>query len=301
MQSARTESEPMNGYRLEDGDYGVRMTLTAPWRAEFSGVAQDAGVVELYLNYSLGWKGDTLDWLENVPGLLALQILAPDLKDIRGLNHIPQLRRLRLEVSKLAKFDLGNFTEMEEFSGFWVNSGASVFQARLRRLRLIGYPVSVPAGFAKLRALQGLALYSGRLESLGDISEAKGLHSLCLAHCDGLRSLKGIEGLHSLRELILEKLKGLEGIQSVASLKELKTLVLDECGPIPSLSPLRELQKLETLRFTGSTSVTDGDLMPVKGLSHLKNLGFVQRKHYNLSWRSLPRQLFESRYEVAWS
>jgi hypothetical protein len=303
MPNAQSETiAPMSGYRLDDGDYGTRMTVTGPWSTDAAETARKGAVAELYLNYALGWEGVNLDWLGMIPTLKAIQILAPKLIDIRGLELVPQLRRLRLEVSPLAKLDVGTFPQLEEFSGFWINAEETVFSAqRLQRLRLIGYPRPEPDGFARLGVLAGLALYSAKIRSLGDIAVTSTLGSLCLAHCAALHSLAELEMLRGLAELVLEDCKAVEGIESVAHLEALSTLILEDCGQIASLGPVRGLRELRTLRFTGSTSVADGDLTPLRDLPHLQNLGFLQRKHYNLSWRSLPRQLFESRYQLAWS
>lgn len=303
MPSGRTDTlHTGNGFRLDDGDYGTRMTLTGPWSPVALDAAQTASTTELYLNHALGWKGESLDWLVTLPGLRAIQILAPNLTDIGGLRFVPQLRRIRLEVSPRATIDLGQFPEIEEFSGFWVNTAETVFRAeRLKRLRLIGYPRQAPKGFDCFDRLVGLALYSAQIMSLGDIGGISGLQSLSLAHCAGLCDLAGLELLQSLRELHIESCKNLNRLDAVATLKSLMALIVEDCGPIASLAPVRELRELRVLRFTGSTNIEDGDLTPVQGLEHLGNLGFAQRKHYNLSWRSLPRRLFESRFTLAWS
>ena len=292
----------MSQFVVSAGDFGQRLTATGPWSAATQQAAE-GGVSELYLNYALGWDAKTTEFVSSLSHLKALHLLAPDLADVRALEELRELRSLRLEVSPAARLHLGAFPQLEEFSGFWSNVEATLWLARsLERLRLIGFPSAVPSGFGKLPRLRAVALYSAGVEQLGDISALENLGSLSLAHCRRLRKLDAIDALQRLTELSLEDCKAAVGsLEALRPLRQLQTLILHDCGTIESLGPLEDLRELRTVRFTGSTSIADGDLSVLRELPKLRNLGFKQRKHYSPAWRSFAPQLFESTYHLNWS
>ena len=60
----------------------------------------------------------------------------------------------------------------------------------------------------------------------------------------------------------------------------LRILEVSACGDVESLRPLGGLNELEELHAWGTTRVVDGDLRPILGLPHLRELRMRDRPTY---------------------
>ena len=291
----------MDSTKIEEGEFGPRLVLAEPWAAVIADLATRNHVQELYLNYALGWHGRDLDFLSQLSELKGLHVLAPELEDISGILALTNLKSLKLEVASRATLDLAALPSLQLFSGFWSNVSSSLFScSNLEWLRLIGYSQPDSKGFSKLRALRGVALYSARLRELGELAVLP-LSYLSMAHCR--RLVLSSEPLLNqiLREVNLVDCRSISRLDAFAGSKELRVLIAEDCGDIDSIQCLASLRQLEVLRIGGNTDVTDGNLTVLRDFPKLRNLAFTQRKHYNLSWKALPPELFESRYHSSWA
>jgi Leucine-rich repeat (LRR) protein len=108
------------------------------------------------------------------------------------------------------------------------------------------------------------------------------LRELGLFFLTKLESLQGVEDLTSLEILNIETCKKISSIEQVSKLTNLRQIAFANCGDIESIEPLRNLKKLEILHFYDSTNVLDGDLSALTELPNLKDVRFMNRKHYSL-------------------
>ena len=79
---------------LEPGIYGPRATVTGPWTSAIAGQMRREGVRELYLNHARGWKGTTLEFVAELPELVAFTILDFTIKDIAPIHTLTSVRAL---------------------------------------------------------------------------------------------------------------------------------------------------------------------------------------------------------------
>ena len=84
-----------------------------------------------------------------------------------------------------------------------------------------------------------------------------------------------------LEVLELETCKRLEAIDFLRPMRRLRDLSLVNCGPIDSLAPLADAEALERFFFYESTNVRDGDLSILLTLPWLREVSFMNRKHYS--------------------
>jgi hypothetical protein len=66
----------------------------------------------------------------------------------------------------------------------------------------------------------------------------------------------------------------------MSSLIGLRRLDVSEGGIIESLKPIADLRLLEQLYLYGSTKIADGDLTPLLGMTRMRDLRIMNRRHY---------------------
>ncbi len=77
---------------------------------------------------------------------------------------------------------------------------------------------------------------------------------------------------------------------NIHQLKNLKVLCINSCGPLESLAFLHELPSLLDFRFV-DTNVLDGDLSPLLQHPSLVSVGFLNKRHFNLSKKEVEAHL----------
>lgn len=94
-----------------------------------------------------------------------------------------------------------------------------------------------------------------------------------------------------LTELRLAACRRVTSLEDIRELVGLRFLDVSEGGTIESLKPVAALQGLQRLHLYDSTTIADGDLKPLLGLAHLRDLRIMSRRHYIPSVQDLKRQL----------
>lgn len=140
-----------------------------------------------------------------------------------------------------------------------------------------------------LRELKGLSspkyleLIRSNIHSFNWLDHLGTIKRIELKHCIKLESLEGIAELRNdLEWLHINTSRKLSVTNELTSLKNLKVLCLNSCGPIGNLDFLYELPELIDFRFV-DTNIIDGNLRPIFEHPKLLNVGFLNKRHYNVT------------------
>jgi hypothetical protein len=270
------------GVVIEQGEYGPRAVLTAPWETGLQSYLKAHGVVELELNAGKGWRGTDLGFLELLPDLLAFAILDMRIVSITAIHQLHKLLSLDIVTYCKTPIDFSAFPSLTDCGLEWRAGSDSLFdRTTLRRLFVNRCAKKTFDGFARLTNLESLSILGGPLHDLHGIEQLKQLRYLRLGNMRSLQSLEGVEELSELTDLDIQVCGQISSIAAVAELKKLKRLLVEGCKNLESIKPIAGLADLERVLLDGSTTVVDGDLTPLLGLKHLRTVSFGNRPHYS--------------------
>jgi hypothetical protein len=80
-------------------------------------------------------------------------------------------------------------------------------------------------------------------------------------------------------------------LTDLSGLIGLRELDVSESGSLDSLAPIVGLTGLERLYMYGSTTIADGDLTPLLGMTQMRDLRMMNRGHYQPTLGSIRAQL----------
>lgn len=210
------------------------------------------------------------------------------IKDVSVLNTFSGILFLRLFSDPIdQELDFANFPLLERFEGWWCKNLHNLFASKnLHHLALWKYKSRTMdlQEFAGLANLQSLALIQSNFKSLAGIEKLRKLKSLSLAYCKNLEEINSAASRHvlMLEELEIEVCKKLQ-LQSLQALPKLKVLELLNNGKYETLQAvLDRLPLLEDLNFS-QTDLIDGDNSYLVKHPHLKQVYFLDKRHYKLS------------------
>lgn len=128
-----------------------------------------------------------------------------------------------------------------------------------------------------------LELNSSNILNFNGISKFTSLKRLELHYCIKLENDNGIAGVaDSLEHLHINQSKKFVFTEELLTLKNLRVLCLNRCGSIEDLSFLKQFPNLIDFRFV-DTTVLDGDLTPILEHPTIRSVGFLNKRHYNIS------------------
>jgi hypothetical protein len=265
----------------ENGFFGLKAIIKAPWTDIFLDELLNRNIVELELNDGKGWKGENLDFLENLKHIKALTVIDLRLKFIKGVNNLRELVKLDLVTYSSEKVDFNSFESLIDCTFEWIKGCDSLFESTsLKYLFINNYKGKNSNVFSNLINLEKLSIMNSSMENIDGLSDLNMLKALRLANLKNITSLKGIEKLTKLQELEIQRCKGISKIDDIFHLVDLKRLLLLDIGVINSLKGIGKLINLEEFLFYESTNIADGDISPLLTLRRLKNISFQNRKHY---------------------
>jgi len=272
-------------YRITSGKFGPHMCLSSGWSDRIEKIFKRKRVLELELNYAKGWpRGSDLTFLKNIKELKSFELLDYQVSDISAINELNDLRLLKVNSNCNNVINCSNFPNLESISLEWFPNVKSLFGCvSLKSVFINCCKIKDLSVFKNLQNLEVLRLKSPGIERIGDISSLENLRFLELGNARKLMSLDGIQAVPALEVLELNRCRKIKDIEPVKHLPLLKRLFLINSGKIESLKPVSDLKNLEKILFYESTNIMDGDLSPLKELPCLKEISFVDRKHYNLT------------------
>lgn len=221
----------------------VQGTLTGPEFARLNELLSGAPTVALRVFVFSGEPGpcSDLDFLEHLPGLRALHVGWPDVRDLQGLAAVADsLVSLRLGGAKrkTSLEPLRQLTALEDLA--WGDSSYTDIDAvaalpSLRELSLVRVSLTDVFSQPFRGAIEALSLYGPIQQTRLDLAE----------------SLRG------LRFLELQRNTKLADVEAAGDLPYLECLALDHLPALTRLPDLAGLTRLERLELFGLKRLTD--------------------------------------------
>lgn len=250
------------------------------WRNEYANALRNRGVTALYLNVSYGWEQTSYDFLEELPFLEELSIIAGKSTNLTSISTLARLQKLSLTLSTKERV---NFDKLhcltDAYIYFWHGAKSILKCSTLQNLHLDEAQSLEPGFLDSLSGLDRLVVSNSNLADVSEIIGLKKLKNLELVNC------KKVVDFDPLRSLDLSWLsvKGCSQVKSLCFAKDMKSLGyinFSDVGNVSSLEPLREDLGLQAIAFAGSTNILDGDLSVLVDLPKLAMVMFALRSHY---------------------
>ena len=272
----------MKNIYLENGEYGSKAIVTGAWSSDMVNFILTNNVVELELNDGLGWQGDDISFLKDLPQLLAFEIVDLKIKNISPVHFLHCLRELKITTYCKTEIRFSEFPLLVSCAIEWRPKAISLFNCtQLRKLFLNRYDGKDLSLFTNLINLESFAVLGSQIQSLHGIRSLQKITYLRLANLKKLSSLSEIECLSEIEDLDINTCVRIKSIEEIANLKNLRNLALNNIGDLDSLQPLKNLNKLESILFYESTNIVDGDLSCLLDKKNLTKVSFQNRKHYS--------------------
>lgn len=266
------------------GEGGAAKAIAAgEWSDTDTRVLLEADVKALELNRDKGFRGTNVDFVAELPRLQELELIDFKIDDIAGINALPNLKRLTVSTYARTPIDFSTFADLEECFLEWVPGSDSVFDCgSLRDLYINRFPESDLRCLAPLTKLSRLRLGNGaKAISVAGVDRLASLRHLGLYRMPKLVEWQPLSQLTQLEGLDIHTCRRIDSLDFLRPLRSLRQLALVNCGPIESLAPLAGAEALETFFFYESTNVRDGDLSILLALPRLRDVSFMNRKHYS--------------------
>jgi Leucine-rich repeat (LRR) protein len=274
----------LNDYWITDAEHGLgkAMVLKTRWRKEYLKVIRHHKIAILRLNERVGWSGDDLAFLADIPGLIGIDILSDKVRNLGPLLNLKELASISLVCKANTAVDFTAFKNLKYIFLDWRKCYDSVFQYDgLVRINIIRFPDKNLQRWKRNSNLRDLILSSNLLESLVGLESFPNVQMLKLHSCRKLASLDAIASTGELMTVRFEKCPRIGRLAFVATLARLKELEIEDCGNIQSLAPLTTCKNLERLQVAGNTNIIDGDFRRLQDLAKLKDVLLVARPHYS--------------------
>src|SRR4051812_2984348 len=112
---------------VEQGRIGRRAVLTGSWNPRVGELIRREEIPELYLNHARGWRGQHVEFLSELPGLLGFGILDLTIDDILPIHQLGQLEYLEVATYCDTPVDFGRFPRLRACSLYWRADTESLF------------------------------------------------------------------------------------------------------------------------------------------------------------------------------
>lgn len=272
-------------YFIDDAEnnMGRCLVLKSQWSDDFIEIIRKESISVLRLSDSMGWRAENISFLEKLQdlGLRGVEVYALDVKDLTPLRFIHRLEYLGLQCEFTRAPDFSDFSQLKILKLLWRPIANTIFKCgALQHLNIVNYPDVDLLKLQAMTELKRLQLKSRNIQSLAGVECLKNLEFLDLAYCTKLETLAGVEKCLELQMVELDNCKKIKDVAVLGELPGLKHFVLANCKNIRSLQPLSKCSFLESLIFVGDTNVEDGELGPLLEMPRLKNMRFMDRRHY---------------------
>lgn len=234
-----------------------------------------------------------LSFLQEFPRLLYLEVIDQKRVNTRYLDCLENLRGLRLEAPG-AGIEFGCFSELEVFIGDWHSDNHNLHRCReLRRLMIWQFQSRSPdlTDLAGIVRLEELKIVQTPITSLAGLETLDDLRYFDIAYAAKLESLDALaSGQSGIREISLSNAKKIQSYRPLAAVSHLRRLKISSCAPMPDLKWMDGMNELDLFTFV-ETNVDDGNLTPLLSLPKLRDVGTMDKRHYNYKCNALNELL----------
>jgi len=253
---------------IDDGPYGKRLILQAPWSERIRNAIHEHHIEHLEIRNPWHFPSRDLSFLCEFPFLKALAVIHSEI-DIRPLQCLHELRRLEVVTIDKNRIDFRNFPSLESLSVAWSQSTKQLAQLRkLKKLFIDHPPKWVIPHIGEMTDLEDLALLSCSAEDLSPLGNLTKLKKLRITLFRRNTDNTFVSKLVDLEEYRVQDSRGFISFEPLMNLYNLRLISISESGPYDSLEPLRNLSHLEHVHIGGE--VLDGDYSPVEDLPGLQ-------------------------------
>jgi hypothetical protein len=138
-----------------------------------------------------------------------------------------------------------------------------------------------------------LKLIWSNIQNFSGIEKLAKLKRLELEYCTKLEDDSGISQLADRLEFLhINNSKKFVPSEELFSLRNLRVLSLNSCGSLENLSFLKHFPNLIDFRFV-DTNVIDGDLSPIIEHPSIRSVGYLNKRHFNISEEKMDLLLKE--------
>jgi hypothetical protein len=247
------------------------MVLDSPWNAEIRKQFERHGVVDADFRSPRCFSGLDTKFLLDLGELRGLTILGDHI-DLKPIEELNELRRLRLSTTADQPISLNAFPMLESLSLEWNRSVIGFADLRALKYLFINHPTkAIIPQIGEMSTLEELALFSCPAEDLTALGQLINLRKLRLVLFRKNRGNAFVGNLANLEEYFIQDSTGFTSFDPLENLRKIKKIAVSESGPYESLKPLRNLRTLEY--FGIDSHVLDGDYSPVEDMAQLQVYG----------------------------
>ena len=276
-----TNLRDLDGFRIRDTRFGPTLVLPSDRIDAGERFMHERGLRRLELNHALGFAREDVEFLPQFAFITGFEIIHRTIRDITPIHSLSALEDLSIQTGCTTRIDFPSFSRLRHCRVRWRPGARSIFDCgALETLFLDYYKEADIDSVKRLPALRGLVITNGPLRSITPVAALQGLTKLELINLRRLATLDGIQGLTGLERLEVDGCP-VVSVDIIAPLRRLRFLKLANIGAVESFRPLAGLQALEELHFWEQTDVCDGDLAFLLSLGRLREVSFMNRRHYS--------------------
>ena len=230
------------------------------------------------------FSGSSVNFLRGFGALSGLTLIDWKLKDARSIEHLTNLKKLRLQTPALSgPVNLEHFPQLEDLSvenaDLIINLESCV---NLKRLFISKLKSDVFSSLNSLQKLEVAQFSEPAFHRIGSVNLLQ-LESLTIKAAHNLEDWNGLEGLPALKKLWLFGAPRMRSLDALKCLQKLEWLLLEDCGRIESLAPIVQLPQLCKLNIIGNTRIIDGRVSSILKAPSLKEVTFPSRPSYDMT------------------
>jgi hypothetical protein len=113
---------------VREGTYGRCFSAPSEWRPEYERILREHETAELMLNTAHGFVGSDLAFLANLKFVVRLAILAYQVRDIRPIENLVNLKVLNIDRTGDNGLDFRLFPHLDKLYVDWRNGCETVFE-----------------------------------------------------------------------------------------------------------------------------------------------------------------------------
>ena len=283
------------GFALRQDTQGrLDFFLLAAWTSALRDAFHGSGADGLVANYALGFQGRDIDFVRELP-LRRLDLLDRGISDLTPIHDLGStLEELKVQSAPGSHIDLALLPRLTVLSCAWDQVSSSIDRTdKIEDLFLSPYTEADMAPLSHLSSLHSLQMKDRpRVRSLDGIEAFPWLVNLGVYGAP-LEDTSALARLNTpvLSRLDLAACRRITSLADLRGLTGLRELDVSDGGTLASLAPLTGLTRLERLYLYGSTVIADGDLSPLLGMTRMRDLRMMNRRHYRPTLQDIRAQL----------